>query len=486
MIGRLLKDSAVYGLAGMLVRGIQIVLIPVYTRFLSPEEYGAMDYLLVFAALANLTVALEISQGVARQFADTLEPAQRRLYASTALWFTVAAFGLFSVVALLFAAPLTQLLLDAQAWKSAFMVAVVAISVNAIFWLLQDLLRWQFKAWGYVVASAVFTLVTAGVGVYLVVVPQLGIAGIFYGQIAGATAGIAASWLFARELYGFSFIWNKCREMLRYSLPLVVSGIAVFANLYIDRIAIKELMGLSEVGLYGIGFRFASVVSLLLLGFQSALTPLIYQNHKQAETPVELARIFRYYLAAALPLILLIGLYARELLWLFTTEQYYAAWQVMPVLAAGILLANLYIFAPGLFLSKKTGHVAGINVAAALLNLALNLVLIPLLGIVGAALATTISALGAICLYMGFSQRLYPVPHDWRRIMAGCAISGIIVFASLYVPAGTTIVVEELLLKSAGFLLAAVATAGVLLEKAEVAAVLNRLRQGTVGNRSRG
>ena len=70
MLRQLLRESAIYGVTGLVTRGLQIVLVPVYTRFLSPVEYGALDYVLMLAALANLTVALEITQGLARRFAD--------------------------------------------------------------------------------------------------------------------------------------------------------------------------------------------------------------------------------------------------------------------------------------------------------------------------------------------------------------------------------------------------------------------------------
>lgn len=470
MLTKLLRHGLVYGITGLLSRGIQIVLIPVYTRVLVPEEYGMMDYMLAFAALVNLTVALEISQGVARRLADAGTAEEKRAYASTAAWFALAAYSFFAVVALLFSIPLTLFLLDNPAHAPVFRIAVIAIAANGVFCLLQDLLRWQLKPGGYAAASVAFTVATTAVGVYLVVVPRLGVAGIFYGQLAGALVGILASWLMWRELYDLQFVWEKCRDMLRYSLPLVVSGIAVFANLYIDRIAIKELLGLSELGVYGIGYRFASVVSLLVVGFQSALTPLIFQSHGLDTTPAQLARVFRYFTAMALSLVLLIGLFARELLWILATEQYYGAWDLMPVLAAGILFGNLYIFAPGLFLANKTRHVAGINIAAALLNLGLNLVLIPILGLIGAALATATASFAACCLYMMFSQRLYPVPHEWRRIAGGGLVSGMIVLGAAQVSTHEVVSLGQVVLKIPVFLGATAAITWLLLGKAEIAA----------------
>ena len=167
------------------------------------------------------------------------------------------------------------------------------------------------------------------------------------------------------------------------------SAIAVFVAIYIDRLAIKSLLDMQSVGLYAIGYRVAAIVSLLLFGFQSALTPLVFNDLDNSNTPNEIARIFRFFLALVLPLLVFIILFSKELLEFITTPAYFKAYSVIPLLGAATLLSNMYIFAPGLFIAKKTSHIAGINIFTATLNICLNFLLIPHLGINGAALATS-------------------------------------------------------------------------------------------------
>jgi O-antigen/teichoic acid export membrane protein len=475
MLKALLSHGAAYSAAGVLSRGVQIVLLPVYTRVLTPEEYGILDYLLVFAAVAHLVVTLEISQGVARQFADTKDSHQRRLYASSALWFTVAAYAVFAVAATVFSVPCAAFLLDSPERVTAFRAVVLATAAYGVHSLLLDLLRWQLKPAGYAIASAGYATLFAAVGVYLVVFQELGVAGVFYGQLAGAVAGVAISLFYSRGLYGPVFAAERCAEMLRYSLPLVVSSVAVIVNLYVDRIAIKALLGLSELGLYGVGARFASVITLVLFGFMSALTPLVFENYAKNSTPHELGRALRFFLSAILPVVILMGIYSRELLWLFAAGEYYDAAPVIPILAISMLFANAYIFAPGLFLARKTRFVAGINIATASLNAILNLALIPRFGIVGSALATTTAAVCAFGMYLFFSQRLYPVPHNWNRIAAGVLVSCIVAFSGPYAFADEHSL-GELLLKSAVFIAATLFTVRVLLDKADAATILQSIR----------
>lgn len=416
MLKRLLRDSIIYGVSSALSRGVQIILIPVYTRILSPGEYGVVDMVAIFGALVNLTVALEISQGVARYLADAGSESERRNFASTGVIFSVGAYGVFAIVAIVLAAPLADVLFGSDQWESALRIGVVALAISGLFALLQDLLRWRLDPGAYLWASVAYTLGNAGIGIYLVAYAGLGVAGVLWGQVAGAFAGAIVAW---SRMAGFivpSFDTTRLRQMLGYSAPLVLSGVAVFANQFIDRIAVRQLLGIESLGIYGVAARFSSALGLATLALQAAFMPLLYQRYRDPGTPREIARIFRYYCAVMAPALGALALFSPEVIAVFSGAAYRAAQDVLPVLAVASLLTTLYIFAPGTFLEKRTGVVAAINIAAAGVNLALNLILIPALGIRGAALATCCAAAVAFSGFMVSSQRLYPVPHTWRKI----------------------------------------------------------------------
>src|SRR5690606_32938690 len=135
-----------------------------------------------------------------------------------------------------------------------------------------------------------------------------------------------------------------------------------------------------------------------------------------ASTPVELARIFRIFSAMALTLWLGLGLFAREVVALAAPPAYHGAAAVVPLLVPAVLFAGLYVFMPGPAIRMKTRQIAAINITGGSLNVALNLSLIPILGLVGAAIATLASSVGTFFLNVIVSQRSYPVPHDWPRL----------------------------------------------------------------------
>jgi len=230
---------------------------------------------------------------------------------------------------------------------------------------------------------------------------------------------------FTRDLYRFTFDRHKLAEMLRFSLPLVPSSVGVFVTLYIDRVAIKELMTVADVGVFGIGYRVASVVSLLVIGVQLAVTPLIFSRYRDPEAPAALAQIFRAFVGMSLIVAVAMSIFALEILTVVTTPEFYAGAVVVPLLAPALLLSAMYVFAPGLGIAKRSGIQALIMIAGAVLNTVLNFLFIPVWGIVGAAAATLASAGAVLAVYMIVSQRLYHVPHAWGA-MAVAAVGGVL------------------------------------------------------------
>jgi O-antigen/teichoic acid export membrane protein len=179
----------------------------------------------------------------------------------------------------------------------------------------------------------------------------------------------------------------------------------------------------------------------------------------------------------AISLVLLLAGFSKELLWVFTTTQYYGSWHTIPLLAAAMLLANMYIFAPGIFIARRTGLVAAINVGAALLNVGGNFLLIPVFGTLGAASATLASSLIAFLMYVYCNRRFYPIPFDWHRIIAAGAL-GLVIAVAL---AGLQTIdgITALLARAGLCLTGAAAAALILLGTAELRLLMEKARRRT-------
>lgn len=433
MLRKFIKTSAIYAIPTIVSQGLSLLLVPLYTRVLVPADYGSLDLLIVFGSLVNLTIALEISQGVARFYTDEADPEQKVVYASSAFWFTVACYFVFAVVALAGSDRLAKLVMGRDDMVGAFRIGIVYIGINGVLALIQNQFRWELRATRYTTVSLLVLFSTAGSAVWFTYGLHWGLEGLLLGMMTGSVTGVAYGLWHLRNSFRLRFNASRLKEMLIFSAPLVPSGIAVFISNYIDRLMINHYLSIDEVGLYGIGFRLAGIVGVVMVGFRGALMPLIYTHYRDPDTPEQLAHIFRLFLALSLLIFSGLTLFAHDILVVMTTPVYYSAAQVVIFLVPAILLAQMYIFAPGIGITKKTYLFVWVNLGGATLNTVLNWWLIPVMGIRGAALATLLGYVSVFTTYMILSQRLYHVPHDWLRLgMATASVTGVVVLASAF------------------------------------------------------
>ena len=269
---------------------------------------------------------------------------------------------------------------------------------------------------------------TAGMAVFLTYGLYWGLLGLLLGMAFGAILGVVMSLYLLRQTFRFQLDAQKLKEMLVFSSPLVMSGIAVIISTYIDRIMINHFLSVSDVGLYGVGFRLAGIVGLFMAGFQGAFTPLVYKHYQNVDTPRQMARIFRVFIAFSLLVFMLLVLFANDILALLTTPEYYSASQVVVFLVPAILLSQMYIFAPGIGIAKKTHLIIWVNLMGAAVNTLLNWLMIPPYGITGAAIASLVAYSCVFLVYITLSQRLYRVPHQWTRMVIATILTSLIVW----------------------------------------------------------
>ena len=135
MLKSLLKDSVIYALPTFVSRGLSLFLVPLYTRVLVPGDYGALDLFMVFAGIVNLTVAMEISQAVARFYTSEKEPLKKISYASTAFWFTIVSLFLFCSIVLVFVVPISKFVMGKSGLELIFKIGILHLFLYGLVYL---------------------------------------------------------------------------------------------------------------------------------------------------------------------------------------------------------------------------------------------------------------------------------------------------------------------------------------------------------------
>lgn len=467
MVRRFFRDSAIYALPAALSSGISFFLFPFYAHYFTPSQYGAFDLLILTGTLVGWTVALEIYQAVGRYTGGEQDVARVRSYASTALWFATGAYAAFAIVVELFAAPVSHILLGAGISVSLLRVAVAWMCVQGLLAIAQAQLRWQLRPGAFATASVINAILTAAASAVLVFGVHLAVQGAVLGQLTGSAVALGYVLIATRGTFRLHFDVGKWRQMVAYSAPLVPSSAGLFLNLYADRLVIQHVRSLSDVGLYGVGYRLAAVVSLLLAGFQGATWPLVLARKDDPSTPADLARIFRIFAAIGLSAFVVLTILATPMIRILAAPEYQGATSVVPFLVISALFAGMYMFAPGLYIAEKTRTTAKLSALAGVCNLALALLLVPPLGIIGAGIATASTSFAWFVALMVGSQRHYHAPHRWRQLVSALVVvTGFVAVSLAILPDAraqaldaSTLAVRALLV-TAGIALAARLTLG--------------------------
>jgi len=301
----------------------------------------------------------------------------------------------------------------------------------------------------------------------LVIGAHKGPIGAVIGNFLGTLAVYVVLLGYRRYQLGFQFDRGLLRAMNRFGLPLVPSALALWAINLIDRLFINGYKGQAEVGIYSLAVRISSVIIFLMTAFQLAWQAFAYSIKDDNAAKRTYAYVLTYLLFITCWMSLAIGSLAPWLVQLLATDKFSRSAEAIPLLCFATAAYSGYsVLAIGIGRTRQTQFNWVVSGAAALVNIALNIALIPPYGMMGAAVATIVAY---VVLFVGMwfrSRRVYPVPYQWRRILTIAAVAG-----------GLTILARELDSLPAAIALTAVFPLALLPLGFYLPAELKRLRR---------
>jgi O-antigen/teichoic acid export membrane protein len=409
-------QTVAYSAATLLSRGIAVVFLIVLPGFVSVEDYGVLGLTATVIALANVIVPLEVSQGLIR-FYPGAEASAKLPLVNSAWGFTLVMIVAVAVVALWFAAPLNAALFGQAQFLAAFRIMVVLTAATILFTFVQNQFRWDFRTADFVVVSLSFTIVTLVLSLLFAALFADPLVGVLTGQLAGTLIALALGAYRQRANLYPRISRPALRRMLRFSFPLVPASLALFVSSYASRLILQAMASLGEVGVFTWASQLASIPALLLLGFQSSVTPYVMKHHGDPGCPALLARMLEALVAIELCLCVGLGLIAPTLIAASGYTQFTAAGPLVMILAPAAMMLQLYVFAPGFAIGERTKLQLGVSLASALVGVAANFLLISRFGTVGAAWAFFLSSATFFGAWLALSQRLYSLPLREGRLL---------------------------------------------------------------------
>ncbi len=435
---RLATTGAAYTAASVLSKLIAVALLPLYTRYLTLSDYGAAEVMFAAVVLASIVVRFGMIEALLRfYYKDDEDPARVVSSSFAALfWLSTAAV----LIALPFAGPISEALLDHSAPDLA-RISIGGLWVLTMFEYLLTLFRLEERARAFFTTTILNVLVTIGLTVILVVGQGEGARGLLLGSYASGAAFVLGLIFVHRRRLSLLFDAALLRRMTRFGLPTMPAELSLYLLNFIDRIVIVRTVGLAEAGLYSLAVKFAQGVNVLVRGFQLAWPPLAYSIRNDDEARRAYAAVVTWFVAGCAFVVAGMWLFSRWIVRALAAPQFFDSYEAIGLVATGVTLYALYMVL--VVILGRTGRTEfnfPATIGAVVVNLALNLALVPSMGIVGAGLALVASYVVVVALMYVFTQRLFPVPYQWGRLVRVLLVSA------------TLVALGELLLPAEGFL----------------------------------
>lgn len=421
-IKQLGRDSLVYGIGGIAARGIGFFLLPVYTRIFSPNDYGTIEMLAVTTSFLSAFLGMGMDSAQTYFFFKDKEcghKSQSVLVSSILEW--RLSWGLCIVLLAMIASPLiNHLFFDGALTWHYFAIAFATALLSQITMQSAEVFRLLYRPWSYITVTLFNTISSAAVALTLIIGFDFGIIGFFIGSFAGAmTAGILGWWRLKSFLSLRKWHTELWPRLLRFGLPLMPTGLAMYVMTTSDRWFIAYYLDANSLGLYAVAAKFAMLISVAVITFRRAWWPIAMEAI-QDETEFPFLRfVANAYLGLAVVAVIALTWLSPHLVEIMTGPNFQAAYPAIGVLAwYAVFYGFFLIISIGIWRSERTEFTLYSMVFAAILNIVLNYFLIPKYGIMGASLATAISFLVWNISVLFVGERLFRIGYNLMVVFA--------------------------------------------------------------------
>lgn len=414
----LLRSAGTYGIFSLINSAIPFFLLPVLTRYLSPEDYG---YVSVFNIILSLVIAISgcnLAGAYSRAyFAE--DRFQAPLYFGTVVIATVFIGTISMFVVFMLRFPISNLFSFPSSWLWLVPITACARSIVDI-----TLVHWQVRnrPFQYGLFINTRTIFQAGVSIILVTIINLKWQGQVFAMVA-APLLFAPIGLFIMKRHAsivFSIDRTYLRHALYFGVPLIPHALAGILNSSIDRIFISKMVGLAETGIYTVGFQIGSIILLLATAFNQAYSPWLFKKLNQRSEIINIKIIKITYLYFVIILIgtFVLGAIAPWLLTFFVGKEFQASYVYIIWIALGFAFTGMYYMVVNyIFYAEKTQYLAMATISMSLVNVVLNYVFIKLNGPIGAAQATTITSFCTFLLVWYLASKVYNMPWNIFKLL---------------------------------------------------------------------
>ena len=421
---RLINQTAIYGLSSIIGRLLNYLLVPLYTRYFTPSEYGVVTEM--YAYVAFLVIILTYGMETAFFRFSQKSNTKKTVYSTTLI--SIIITSIFFIIITLFYSNNISYWIGYENNIEYIQWFAIIVALDAVSAIPFAYLRSKNKALKFATIRLINIFINIGLNLYFVIYKGFGVEYIFIANLISSSIMLflliptilKSNWKFDKSL------WKK---MIFYAIPLLIAGFAGIINETLDRVLLKHLLvntqnSLYEIGLYGAFYKLSIIMILFIQTFRYAAEPFFFSQEKEENAKKNYAIVMKYFVIVTAVIFLTVTVF-YDLIKGFLGSQFHDERGF--VVVSLLLLANMFL---GIYynlsiwykLTEKTIYGAYISIFGALITVLLNFILIPKIGILGSAWATLACYFNMALVSYFLGEKHFPIPYQKRRVLFYLAI----------------------------------------------------------------
>lgn len=402
----IVTNSALYSFTTLLQKGASFFLLPLYTAFLTPEDYGIVNVVTSVSSFMAVLIMMALNGAATRFHYKNTEESYRKV-----LWGTITSIVFVSSLgwgAVFF--TLHRLLVDPFIGEIDFYpYAVIGLAntiITPLYLLFQSYLQARQEAFHYSINTFSHFLVQVGLAIVFIAIYKMGAVGMLLANVTTSLIFFLYVLLVYIPQIKIGIDKGVARESFKYSLPLLPHQISIWSAGTIDRLFLNGYKGKGVTGIYSVGQQFGSVVGTIAFSVNQAFVPWFFQMIEKGEEGFRKIEQMGLFAVIGYSLIAFaISLFAPEILRIMVSEGFRDAWQIIPLLCFAFVFHGVYFFFINILFVKDTGWVFIVTLSAMIVDIVLNIILVPIWGVWGCGIACLMTYLSRSIFALVISRK---------------------------------------------------------------------------------
>ena len=428
--------TSIYMFGEILRKSVSLIMLPIYTRYLTPEDYGVIELLTMLIDISTIIFGARAARGIFRFYCTATNPEDKNTIIASALFLSFL-FNLIGAATIaMLSRPLSLAIYADYSYQHYIILFTIVMALMPLSEIPLTHIRAQQRPWVFFSFSLLKLFIQVSLNIYFVVVKEMHVEGVIYSTlIASAIMGLLLS-TYSLWMTGIRISKATCKMLFTFSLPIKFAAIGSFYLTFGDRYILNIYTDLTQVGIYSLGYKFGFVFTIIAWdAFENMWDAEKYAIHEKTDAKIIYQRVFLYMSSILISVGLFISLFIKDLLIVMSAPAFHSAYKIVPIIIVAYIIQSWGRYCDlGILLERKTVHIAYAHAIAVVVITVAYFTLIPAFGIYGAAWATVIGFVTRFYWLNRMGKYYYDMELSWGKIGVIATLAACTFTASLFLP----------------------------------------------------